>query len=199
MGIPKPRKGATVRKYVPPELKETPNHICDHLILLLECWQVRPPRPHSCARCLPLRSRRAQAKCKIDRRGLLKAIRISNSIMILRLTDILPAKLLFHNCIWHVPPDNAFGELRGLLRRVQNIFVRGRCRVLEPEHARNFSVSPERVRDAANQGKGRRTRTRLSLSDDLLDESPIFRAILATAGSLARATSRNKFRQVVGE
>jgi hypothetical protein len=46
--------------------------------------------------------------------------------------------------------------------------------VLEPKCAGDLPVSPETVRDAANQGEGGRPRTRLPLCDDFLDELPVF-------------------------
>lgn len=46
--------------------------------------------------------------------------------------------------------------------------------MLEPKCAGDFPVSPETVRDAANQGESGRPRTRLSLGDDFLDELLVF-------------------------
>ena len=46
--------------------------------------------------------------------------------------------------------------------------------MLEPKCARDLPVSPETVRDAANQGESGCPRTRLSFRDDFLDELPIF-------------------------
>ena len=46
--------------------------------------------------------------------------------------------------------------------------------MLEPKCARDLPVSPETVRDAANQGESGRPRTRLSLRNDFLDELPVF-------------------------
>ncbi|KAH9975787.1 hypothetical protein BGW80DRAFT_63944 [Lactifluus volemus] len=66
-------------KYVPSELKETPNHVCDNLILLFK-WHVRRSLSDSCTGSLSFCGGRSQAKRKVDRRRLSRRCLSSSTI-----------------------------------------------------------------------------------------------------------------------
>ena len=110
-----------------------------------------------------------------------------------RNTHVLSPQLFLHDCVWDVPARDALCQLRRLRRVMGDGLLRRR--LLEPEVPYNLLCLPERVHHARDERKRSRARARLSLSDDLLDEAPIFRSLAVVKGrALENAPTRKPYK-----